>query len=232
MQNEITGRAIPARLDALLFDLDGTLVDTNDEHYAATVAALARFGKTMGRAEYEATIHGGANENTRRYLFPDDPDGAGLEYVALKERLFRDGVTALAPMPGLIDLLERAARAGLGTAVVTNAPRENADLMLGAIGLLDRFDAVVLGDDLPAGKPDPGPYLEAIRLLGCSTEHAIGFEDSPNGLAALTGAGIYSVVILGSDHATVPPGADLAVDDFGADALHSLLSPFLENGPR
>lgn len=222
-------RPVPRQLDALLFDLDGTLVDTAEQHFEATQMALARFGRSIRRADYETHIHGGANDDIRRYLFPDDPDGAGRDYVALKEHLFRESATRLAPMPGLISLLDRATQKSLKTAVVTNAPRENAHLMLHGIGLADRFNTVVIGDELPSGKPDPGPYVEALQRLDCSADRAIGFEDSPSGLAALTGAEIYSVFISPEPGAAAPDGADLVIDDFAADALHSALSSLLKD---
>lgn len=216
-------RALPERLDALLFDLDGTLTDTTELHIAATNAALARFDRAISRADYDTHLHGGANEITSRYLFPDDPDGKGLEYVELKEHLFRESISRLDRVPGLTELLDWAAERNLRTAVVTNAPRENAVLMLSALDLSDRFDTVVVAEDVPAGKPDPGPYLEGLARLGCMAEGAIGFEDSLSGLTALIGAGVFSVAISGAGDPTPLDGADLCIDDFHAPALQSLL---------
>lgn len=216
-------RSVPSRLDALLFDLDGTLVDTTELHVDATNAALARFGREISRPDYEAHLHGSANDDTRHFLFPDDPEGKGRDYVELKEQLFRDSVVELERMPGLTALLDWAAEHSLKTAVVTNAPRANADLMLRALGLADRFDAIVVAEEVPLGKPDPGPYLEGLSRIGCTAEAAIGFEDSPSGLTALIGAGVYSVAISGTDALAPLDGADLIIDDYRAPGLQSLI---------
>mgnify|MGYP003669682356 CR=1 FL=1 len=220
-------RPVPLRLDALLFDLDGTLVDTTELHVDATNAALARFGRKISRPDYEAHLHGGANDDTRHFLFPDDPEGKGRDYIDLKERLFRESITQLDRMPGLTELLDWAAVHNLKTAVVTNAPRANADLMLRALGLADRFDAIVVAEEVPLGKPAPGPYLEGLARIGCRAEAAIGFEDSPSGLAALIGAGVFSVAIGGAENPAPLAGADLCIDDFHAPALQSLLQSIL-----
>jgi HAD superfamily hydrolase (TIGR01509 family) len=198
-------------------------VDTTELHVGATSAALARFGRKISRPDYEAHLHGGANDDTRRFLFPDDPEGKGREYVDLKEQLFRDSVVQLERMSGLTELLDWAAEHKLKTAVVTNAPGANADLMLRALGLADRFDAIVVAEEVPLGKPDPGPYLEGLSRIGCTAEAAIGFEDSPSGLAALVGAGVFSVAITGANDPAPLTGADLILDDFRSPALQSLL---------
>ena len=224
-------RPVPRRLDALLFDLDGTLVDTTELHVDATNAALATFGRKISRPEFEAHLHGGANDDTRRFLFPDDPEGKGREYVELKEQLFRDSVVQLERMPGLTALLDWAAEHNLKTAVVTNAPRANADLMLRALGLADRFDAIVVAEEVPLGKPDPGPYLEGLSRISCAAEAAIGFEDSPSGLTALIGAGVFSVAITGAGDPTPLNEADLCIDDFRSPALQSLRHAILKSKP-
>ncbi|WP_323796398.1 HAD family phosphatase [Nisaea sp.] len=224
-------RPVPLRLDALLFDLDGTLVDTTELHVAATNAALATFDRRISRQEYEEHLHGGANDDTRHFLFPDDPEGKGRDYVELKEQLFRNSVVQLERMPGLTELLDWAAEHSLKTAVVTNAPRANADLMLRALGLADRFDAIVVAEEVPLGKPDPGPYLEGLSRIGCTAEAAIGFEDSPSGLTALIGAGVFSVAITGAGDPAPLIGADLLIDDFRSPALQSLRHVILKPDP-
>jgi beta-phosphoglucomutase-like phosphatase (HAD superfamily) len=85
---------------------------------------------------------------------------------------------------------------GLPYAAVTNAPRANADLILDAIGIRERFDVIVLGDELAHGKPHPMPYLEGLRRLGADAAFAVAFEDSPSGVKSATSAGIATIGML------------------------------------
>ena len=162
---------------ALLFDLDGTIADTGEFHYRATIETLAEFGARVDRETYDRVIHGNNNADIVNYFFPDGGVALQEAYVDAKESRFRRSVEGLEPLPGLMDLLDWAADREVTTAVVTNAPAENKDCVLDVLGLADRFDAVILGDELPRGKPDPLPYLAAIEKLGIGADEAMGFED-------------------------------------------------------
>lgn len=112
---------------ALLLDLDGTLVATDEVHFQATMLVLPEYGIPMDRAVYMANIHGGANDDISRFLFGDRAETDGADYVARKEAAFRGLLHDVPTVPGALELLDRARRAGLKLAIVTNAPRENAD---------------------------------------------------------------------------------------------------------
>ena len=201
---------------ALLFDLDGTIADTGEFHYRATIETLVEFGARGDRETYDRVIHGNNNADIVSYFFPDG--GAALHdaYVDAKESRFRRSVEGLEPLPGLMDLLDWAADREVATAVVTNAPAENKDCVLGVLGLADRFDAVILGDDLPRGKPDPLPYLAAIEKLGVGADEAMGFEDSVPGIQSIVGAGVFAVGILSglSEAVLTDEGARIVIADF------------------
>jgi HAD superfamily hydrolase (TIGR01509 family) len=186
---------------ALLLDLDGTLVATDELHFQATMSVLPEFGITLDRAAYMADIHGGANDDIKHALFGDRARTVGAEYVARKEAAFRDLLASVPTVPGALDLLDRARRAGIRLAVVTNAPRENAELLLVPLGGGPAFDAVILGDELERGKPHPLPYLLALSQLDVAPANACGFEDSVNGVTALARAGVYPIGIAGGLYA-------------------------------
>ncbi len=176
---------------ALLFDLDGTLLQSDPLHVEVFREIFAEHRVTLTDAEYGAHIQGRTNQAIFDHFLP------GADWVALgdaKEARFRDRLGAsVAPTPGLPELLDRARDAGLPCAVVTNAPRANADAMLAAIGLTGRFPVVIAAGDTPRGKPDPGPYLAALAGLGAVASQALAFEDSPSGIAAAVAAGILTV---------------------------------------
>ena len=203
---------------ALLFDLDGTLVVADHLHHRAFAAILAPFGRTLSFEEYRERIMGAANERIMRALFPDLPLERHRALAEEKERIFRESATSLEPAPGAVELLDWAAREGAGVAVVTNAPRANAELMLAGAGIADRIPLLVIADELARGKPDPLPYLTAMERLG---GEPIAFEDSRAGIAAARAAGIFTFGMRTGLTAAelLGAGADAVVDDFRAEAV-------------
>ena len=150
------------------------------------------------------------------WLFPDEPIARHRALADEKERLFRTIAGRMQPLPGLIDLLAWADSNEIKTAVVTNAPRFNAEMMLGAIGLAERFPVLVIGEEVARGKPDPLPYLTALDRLGAKAEAALAFEDSRSGVQAATAAGLETVgMTTGLDAATLRGvGAAGTIADF------------------
>lgn len=180
--------------DTLLFDLDGTLTDTDPLHFEAYARLLGPHGKSVDHATYKARIMGNTNDSIMSWLFPDADAAERKALADRKEALFRELARAgMTRARGLTELLDWAAGLRLKTAVVTNAPRENAELMLNALGLATRFDTLVIGDELPRGKPDPLPYARALEILGSTAARAMAFEDSASGIASASGAGVDTV---------------------------------------
>lgn len=174
---------------ALLFDLDGTLIDSDRLHLAAFQTILSEIGAPdLTEADYKARIMGHPNVEIGGFLFPGRTDVVAL--LDRKEALFRDSLAAsVDPLAGVHDVLDWAGDNGFGVAVVTNAPRDNAEAMLAAAGLADRFAELVIGDECARPKPDPAPYREGMRRLGATPSTSIAFEDSRSGLRAARGAG-------------------------------------------
>jgi HAD superfamily hydrolase (TIGR01509 family) len=113
-----------------------------------------------------------------------------------KEAIFRELVAGqIEPLPGLMALLDQADAAGTPMVAVTNAPRLNAELLLSGLGITQRFKALVIGAELPHGKPHPLPYLEGLRFAGARPETSIAFEDSRTGVQSATAAGIPTIGI-------------------------------------
>lgn len=209
---------------ALLFDLDGTLLDTDPLHYAIFVELFAERGITIDHAYYLAEIHGRLNVDLFSKAFPGE-DAAALS--DRKEAEFRQRMGRSHPaMPGAAALLDRARAAGWRTAVVTNAPRANAEAMLAATGLATAFDLVVIGDECARGKPHPDPYATAIQRLGSHPDRAVAFEDSPSGLASARAAGAFTVGVRSAldDAALRTAGAQVSIRDFTDPALEPVLA--------
>lgn len=207
-------------MTALLFDLDGTLADTDPLHQRAWLQVLAEHGVPADAAFYARNIVGRRNAEIVRAVLPNLSEALGMAAADQKEALFRSlAGTNLQALSGLTELLAHGERQGWPTALVTNAPRANATHILGTLGL--RFEVAIFGEDLPLGKPDPLPYREALRQLGVAAQDAVAFEDSPSGIRASVAAGIETVGIL-TGHTREElsaAGASLCVTDFSASEL-------------
>ena len=175
---------------ALLFDLDGTLVDTDHLHHAAFVEILAERGRELPLAEYRAQIMGQHNAHILDRYFPGE-DAAILDR---KEAMFRAALAeSVEPIPGVHAILDWADENGVAAAVVTNAPRQNALAMLAAAGLADRLTTLVIGEECVRPKPDPAPYQAAMVAVGATPSRSIAFEDSRSGLRAARASGAHVI---------------------------------------
>ena len=213
-------------LTALLFDLDGTLTDTDTLHLQAFRQLLREHdGRELSQAQFDAQVSGRANGELFAELFA----GASAEQCQVladrKEALFRDMSPALEPMPGLVRLLEHVQARDIGMCVVTNAPRLNAEHMLNAMGLGQRFAHVLVAEELARPKPDPLPYLTGLQRLGAEAGQALAFEDSLPGVTAASGAGIFTVGVATTQtpERLLAAGAKLVVRDFNDPALWTLI---------
>ncbi len=181
-------------IKAIIFDLDGTLTDSDRVHFKVFEAFFAKKGISLDKETYRKKISGRQNSAILADFLPELSAEEGEAFSAEKEANFRElAKGSLSPLPGLIDLLNQLKDKGLAAAVVTNAPPENAAFMLGELGLTEAFNPVVIGDDLPRGKPDPLPYQTALDKLGIVADEAIAFEDSSAGIRSATGAGIKTI---------------------------------------
>lgn len=212
-------------MPALLFDLDGTLLNSDAIHRAVFAEMLAPRGIEVTEAFYLDHIHGRLNVDFFAEFLPDEPDPQALSEA--KEAAFRARLPRPFPaMPGAAALVARGRAEGWPMAVVTNAMRANAEAMLAAIGLEENFGVIVIGEECARGKPHPEPYLEAMRQLKVAPAGAIAFEDSPSGLRAARASGARTVAVLsglGAEEARAA-GAHHVIHDFTDPALPGILS--------
>jgi beta-phosphoglucomutase len=212
---------------ALLFDIDGTLTDTDPIHIRAFNVMLADFSMSITHEEYFRRVMGFTNAAIMRDFFPALPEEEHRRLADFKEATFRElAATELRPTPGLMALMDHADALGVPMAAVTNAPAANAELMLTGLGVKHRFRTVVIGDALPRGKPDPLPYLVAGERLGVSCADCIAFEDSRSGMRSASGSGAFSIGVLSSlpEAELIAVGARFGVRDFNDPRLRPLIA--------
>ncbi len=219
-------RASRSVTQALLFDLDGTLVDSDADHLAAFQTVFAPLGIALDRATYAREIMGASNAMIGERFLAHLPEAERAAVLDAKEAAYREGLGAVAPTRGAAELLAHAAARGVPCAVVTNAPRANAEKVLAAIGLAERLPVLVIGAELPRSKPDPLPYLTGLALTGARAENAVAFEDSLSGVRAAAAAGIAVVGIttgLTADR-LIEAGAIFAAADFTDARIYELIA--------
>ncbi|WP_375449735.1 HAD family hydrolase [uncultured Devosia sp.] len=216
---------------ALLFDIDGTLADTDPLHLEAFNRTFEPYGHHFDKARFALELQGKANEAIARRFVPDLSPEQQMAVMAGKEQLFRDlAGTEIHAVPGLFELLDLADASGLPMAAVTNAPRANASLILDGLCIRDRFRALVIGDELAHGKPHPLPYLEGLRLLGADAGLSVAFEDSRTGIASATGAGLRTIGIRTSlaHPDMIAAGASMSADRYDDEALLRFIAAIVE----
>lgn len=214
-------------LTALLFDLDGTLTDTDTLHLQAFRKLLHDHdGRELTQEQFNTQVSGRSNGLLFAELFPHSDAAHRQALAERKEALFRELSPTLTPMPGLLRLLEHAERHGIGMCVVTNAPRLNAEHMLGAMGLGERFAHVLVADELARPKPDPLPYLTGLQYLQAQAAQALAFEDSLPGVKAAVDAGIFTVGLATTQPAErlLEAGARLVIEDYDDPRLWDIIA--------
>ena len=211
---------------ALLFDLDGTLVDSDADHLVAFQNVFAPLGIALDRATYTREIMGASNRMIGERFLAFLPEADRQATLEAKETTYRARLGALAPTRGAAELLAHAATLGLPCAVVTNAPRANAEMVLAALGFSERLPILVIGAELPRSKPDPLPYLTGLSLTGARAENAVAFEDSLSGVRAAAAAGIAVVGLTTGLPAErlIEAGAVFAAADFADPRIYELIA--------
>jgi HAD superfamily hydrolase (TIGR01509 family) len=209
----------------MLFDLDGTLAETDSLHLPTWVEVLRPYGIRVDEGLYRERISGRSNSKIVEDLLPDLSAEEGRDLADAKEASFRERAHALEPLPGLLDLMQEVKDRNLPLALVTNAPEENVEAILLALELECLFDEVVLSDEVGPVKPDPAPYRAALDRLGVSPEAALAFEDSTSGISSSVGAGIPTVGIASTQNPQrlQEAGAFMVAEDFTDPQLRDII---------
>ena len=211
---------------AVLWDLDGTLVDSGDLHWVAWRDAMAAEGVTITREMFEATFGWKNDPILRRWLGDDISEDRKRRIADGKEEAYRAALRAegLAPLPGAREWVEQLHREGWKQAICSSAPRANIDAVLDVTGLGHDFEIIVAAEDVTLGKPDPQVFLLGAARLGVPVTRAIVVEDAEAGVEAARRAGMKSIGV----NAKIALAADLAIgslDELTASSWALLLTP-------
>ncbi|MGI9008360.1 MAG: HAD family hydrolase [Streptosporangiaceae bacterium] len=200
-------------LEAVLFDMDGLLVDSEPLWFEVEHAVMARLGGRWTEADQRKLV-GGSLPTSVDYLISrgtrevSRDDVAGWLVGGMADLLAEREVTVL---PGAAELLAEVTAAGLPRALVTSSERVIMDAVLASLtrhGI--SFTVTVCGADVRHPKPHPEPYLRAAGLIGADPRACVALEDSPNGVTAALAAGCVTVAVPGVAEVPVRPGLTIA----------------------
>ncbi|WP_165822607.1 HAD family hydrolase [Paenibacillus montanisoli] len=214
---------------AIIFDFDGTLVDTESCAYDAFSRVYEEHGQQLALERWALCVGtvGGAYdpyEDLQRLT------GRALDRAALKERfdaLHEETLRGAALRPGTLAVLEEAKRLGLRIGLASSSDRVWIDRHLREQGIASYFEVICTRDDVERAKPDPALYLLAIEALGVRTSEAVAVEDSLNGLKAAKAAGLRAIALPNPVTAHMDlSGAEAMIESFEGQSLAELLERF------
>ena len=220
-------------MKAVIFDMDGVIVDTNPHHRTAWREFYQRYGKTLSDEDFVEHVSGKHNTHIVAHLFagqtltPDEVLRLGNEKEALFRELYRPNIV---PVAGLVDFLKALKKAGILTAVATSAPVENLDFVVDALQLRPYFDALLNESMVSRPKPDPEIYQKAMAMLSVEPGESVVFEDSMTGIRAAKALG---ATVVGVATTQTPdelrPFVDDVISNFTEmtpERLHRLVNVF------
>lgn len=215
----------PASLRAVIFDLDGTLVDTADEFVVVVQALQAEHGRApMDPQRIRASVSNGARALVSLALdMPEDADGFEAQRLRLLELYSQVLGTVARPYPGIDELLIELQQRGIGWGIATNKPRAYAEPLLAQLAMQPPPGSVVCSDDVTQRKPHPESLLRNCRELGCTAEQAIYIGDHLRDIEAGRRAGMYTIA---AAYGYIEPDDDPC--GWGADAHAGSSTELLE----
>ena len=180
----------------VIWDLDGVLADTAEAHFRCWVTALAEKEIPLDRPTFD-DLFGMTHRNMLAQLLGRPPEPNELEtIVSRKEEIFRmEAQWLVRAMPGALSLLMELEGAGWIQAITSPTPIVNVELVLGILGMRQRFQAILSEEELLVAKPDPTLFLRAAEALGLPTERCVVVEDAPVGVEAAHKAGMPCIAV-------------------------------------
>lgn len=180
--------------DAVCFDNDGLLLETESAWTRAEVVLFERRGRvfTDDHKRYMIGSAGAVGARKLEEMLEVPGEGPAL-WEELHELVMAELPKGVKPMPGALELVDALRAAGTPVALVSNSARDFVELALRTAGVAPRFDAVLTRDDVEHGKPAPDLYLRACKALAADPARSVGLEDTMTGIAALRAAGLFAI---------------------------------------
>ena len=205
-------------IEAVIFDLDGTLIDNNSFHLQSWKQYLKDIGKHISEEQYKAHINGRTNKDAIEYIYGRQMSNEeAMIYTLQKEEIYRNIYQPfIKPLDGLIPLLEKLNELEMPMAIATSGIQVNIDFMFSHIPIEQYFKVVVNSVHIKAGKPDPEIYFKTAELLNVIPERCLVFEDAVVGVQAAKGAGMKVIAITTTHTSEELKEADMIIADYFA----------------
>lgn len=209
---------------AVLFDMDGVIVDSEPLHVAAFQATLKNYGYGLSHEQYKQHFAGKTDEAGFKQYF--DLIGETVELPVIMDKKAKAYLSLaadqLVPYPGVIECIRDLAKQNVALALVTGSLRAEAEVTLKAFNLISLFLAVVAAEDITQSKPSPEGYLKGAKALGIDPADCIIIEDAPSGVLAAENAGIRCVAVTNTHTKDELADAALLVDQLKPGCIDSL----------
>jgi beta-phosphoglucomutase len=184
---------------AVIFDVDGVLVDSYEAHFQSWRALFRDLGTDTTEEEFAATFGRTSREILRDKFGDQFDDDRFRELDERKEHLYREAFRQnFVPMESAVELVDALAAEGVKLAIGSSGPAANVILAVDLLGVRDRFAAMVTGADVTRGKPDPQVFLLAAERLGMTPRRCAVVEDAVHGITAANRAGMASIGLVGT----------------------------------
>jgi beta-phosphoglucomutase len=215
-------------LRAVIFDLDGVIVDSHPAHLQAWKTFLHSLEKNVSDNDLQFVLEGYKREVILRHFLGDLSAEEVKYYGAQKDALFRDSMQELKTVAGFSRFFDSVQAAGLPMALASSASRWRAEYILNRLGLASAFRAIVTGDDVASGKPDPAIFQIAAEALNTDPGDILVCEDAVSGVEAAKRAGMKCLAIAANGRRPLleEAGADVVVGDFTEARLAELRTLF------
>lgn len=215
-------------LRTIIFDLDGVLADSHPAHKKAWGELLGSVGQTVSAQELEYVVEGRKRDEIMRHFLGELSNEQIREYGLKKDSLFAKYSSDLQPIAGVRNFINAVHTAGIAMAVASSAGRKRVESNLRHLKLSQFFSAVITGDDVIKGKPDPALFIQAEERLNIAPEGILVCEDAVNGVQAAKAAGMKCLGIASAAREVLlkAAGADRIACDFTKVSLADVESLF------
>jgi|SRR5579864_2613991 len=215
-------------LEAVIFDMDGVIVDSHPVHKKAWRKFLESQNRYVSDEDLNFIMEGRRREEILRHFLGEVSDEELRNLGRQKEQIFREEADDVKPIEGLCDFLQKLSQAGIRLAVASSGSGRRVNDILNSLSLRRYFQAVVTGDQVSQGKPDPAIFRLACERVAVQPSEALVFEDSVSGVRAAKSAGMRCIGV--ANNGVIPillqAGADHIISDFSGITFDELRSMF------
>jgi beta-phosphoglucomutase len=215
-------------LRGIVFDMDGVVIDSHPAHRRAWQKFLHAVGRDVTETELDFVLDGRKRDEILCYFLGELKPAQIAQYGALKDEMLQQLGEDLRPLPGIIEFLNSLSPAGIRIALATSAGRRRTCGTLEELGLARYFDAIVTGDEVGKGKPDPAIYRLVAERLNETPESLLVVEDAVSGVKSARAAGMRCLGVASPQRAEAlrDAGADPVISDFRSLSLARLRASF------